>query len=235
MFSESSSHHGLEQEFADPAWLESIHFFETDFDRNSEIKQRIQEQLAPENFLGEGRLAYVFELGNCLCIKLMKNRQQADRSQRYDPGNTPAEEAEFLRKLVGFEHAGVKTPEVYGYYVGQRGSAIIMETMDAVDMHQALLGKEQFPEGFNYDDFFAKLSAYIDEVHTTKGIAHLDLKPANILIDRETSLPIVIDFGQARRIDSEAALRQDDPSAEKDHRMLEELVYEKLEKYFAKT
>lgn len=84
------------------------------------------------------------------------------------------------------------------------------------------MGKQSFPEGFAYNEFFEKLSSYVEVMHTEKGIAHLDLKPANILIDRKTCLPFLIDFGEAQSIDPRAAKNQEDPKADRGHRMLDD-------------
>lgn len=230
MPSESRIHAGLENEFGDVNWLESIHFFAEDFVHNQELAASIKDRLTPENFLGEGGAGKVFDLGNGVCIKLMVNRENSPNRDLYDLGNSPAAEAEFLHQLGRFKSEEVYSPRVYGYYVGKRGAAIIMETLDAVNLQRALLGKENLPENFDFDDFFDRLEAYTQSLHAKMKIAHCDLDAKNMMVDRKTGRPIVIDFGRAAHLDKERPAH--DPRANKDMETLAE-AYSKAEKILA--
>ncbi len=218
------------EEFTTNQWFESMHFFENDLLESPELLEEIKERITPENLLGRGGIGNVFDLGNHFCIKIMPNRENSPNREMYRRGNPPRQEAEFLRKLSGFECQGVRTPKAIGYYIGQKGTAILMETMDAVNLQLALNGKEKFPENFDPYDFYDRLSSYIDHLHSDMGIAHGDLEPRNVMIDRETGLPIVIDFGNARYIDPSRP--DQDPSAKADLKLLDDVIYEKLEKHF---
>ncbi len=219
------------KEFSGKQWLESVNFFESDFVNARDIMLEIQQRIKRESLLGEGGIAKVFDLGNGYCLKLMPNRENSPQRDLYKLGNTTQQEAKFLRELNDFEYQGVRTPKVTAYYVGRKGTAIIMETMDATNLQQALNGKEKFPENFNYEDFYGRLSEYVDQLHTKKGIAHGDLFARNVMIDRQTGRPVVIDFGRARHIDPKNVDR--DPSAQEDLKLLESDIYEKLEKHFS--
>lgn len=230
MPSESRIHVGLESEFDSVNWLESIHFFVEDFVHNQELADRIKDRLTPENFLGEGGAGKVFDLGNGVCIKLLVNRENSPRRDLYDLGNSPAVEAEFLHQLGDFECEGVYSPRVYGYYVGVRGAAILMETLDAINLQRALLGKESLPANFDFDDFFSRLEAYTQELHARRKIAHGDLDPKNIMVSQKTGRPIVIDFGRAVSLDDDNPTR--DPKADKDMATLAR-AYDEVERFLA--
>jgi tRNA A-37 threonylcarbamoyl transferase component Bud32 len=57
--------------------------------------------------------------------------------------------------------------------------------------------KDDLPDDFDVKTYFERLRAYVAEMHK-RGIFHLDLHLRNLMIDRETSAPVIIDFGKAR-------------------------------------
>lgn len=150
----------------------------------------------PENFLGEGGAGKVFNIGD-QCIKLMKNRHSSASARYYNLGNTPQQEFAIQATLNEFEANGVFSPSALRFYVGDQCSGIVMERLDAANLQTVLNGKESVPDGFDIEDFFFRLENYIGEMHDEFGIIHNDLEPRNVMIDRETGFPRVIDFGRS--------------------------------------
>lgn len=147
--------------------------------------------------LERGGAARVFRMGESgLCMKVMKNRHESSRANLYDLGNSTRQEIAFMRALVLFGVDGVRTPEPVEYLTGKESSAIVMEELDAIDMQRVILG-EDLPDTFDFETFFECLETYIDEMHAKKGICHHDLYPKNVMIDRKSGLPRVIDFGRS--------------------------------------
>jgi len=157
----------------------------------------------PEAFLGNGAVAEVHNLKGSLdgfCFKIIYNYQMYNeldfKGERVQ--NRIEEEGEFLEFLEDYEVAGVKTPSAYFYISTKEFEGIGMETMDAANFARVFEGHEQLPETFNFDDYFKRLEEYLNALHNKKGILHKDLAARNLMVDRKTGNPIVIDFGRAR-------------------------------------
>jgi serine/threonine protein kinase len=179
-------------------WTLSIDF-ENEADSESEktadlIKQFISN---PDNFLGSGGAGKVYNI-NDQCIKLIENKHGNINSKMFKLGNNVFEEFNIQTKLNGFIVNDVFSPKTSRLYFGKETNAITMERLDAVNLQLVLNGEEKFPENFDLDTFFDKLENYINEMHSQHGIIHLDLEPRNIMVDRISSDPRVIDFGDAK-------------------------------------
>ncbi|MCF6276860.1 MAG: hypothetical protein L3J07_03375 [Candidatus Magasanikbacteria bacterium] len=214
-------------------WLEHIYFFDNDFGTNEELRKSVRDRAVnPDNFLGEGGIGRVVDLGSDVCIKFMLNRANSENKHLYNLGCSPKEEVEFMHKLKDFLSEGVHSPNVAAYYVGNEGAAIIMEKINGLNLQFILLGKESLPEGFNIDNFFERLDGYLQDMHSEFGIAHGDIYARNIMIDIETGNPVLIDFGRSMY------LKGDDPTKDRnsdlDLSMLED-VYDKVAKFIEKA
>lgn len=190
MFSERSRAI-IETPKREEVWTESFDFVESKALRD-EIEKYVTNSC---NFLGKGGAAMVFSLDG-QCIKLMKNRHNSDLVNQYNLGNTIENEFKIQCMLDDFEVDGVYSPMGGICYVGQENAAIVMEELDAVNLQLVLNGKKKLPANFKKEDFCIKLEGYIYEMHDL-GIAHGDLFARNVMIDNETGLPRVIDFGRA--------------------------------------
>lgn len=123
-------------------------------------------------------------------------------------GKTMAEEMRILDDIRNLEVEGVRTPTPL-FAFSDRNSGMegyAMEQLDAVNLRRVkekLMTEGRYdtlPENFNPDDFFRRLRAYVKELHS-QGIAHNDLYLRNMMVDRKTGHPRVIDFGAAIRRD----------------------------------
>lgn len=121
----------------------------------------------------------------------------------YDLGNSPEEEAIIQNMLNDFEVEGVFVPTIRAEYHGRESSAIIMEKLDAVNLQLALIGEEEMPASFSLDDFSDRLEKYVSAMHQKKGIVHKDLEARNVMVDRKTGFPRVIDFGRSKTRDQQ--------------------------------
>jgi tRNA A-37 threonylcarbamoyl transferase component Bud32 len=170
-----------------------------DFISNPEQEAIILKKISnPENYLGEGGAAMVFDLDGNRCAKLMKNRHNSHNAHMYDLGNSPRDEAGIQNILKDFRVAGVFAPNILSEFHGAESSVIIMEKLDAVNLQLILNQEEEMPAGFNLEDFFKNLKEFIGAMHDKKGIAHADLESRNIMVDKKTACPRVIDFGRAK-------------------------------------
>lgn len=166
-----------------------------DFIGNKELREKIVEIVTNrENFIDKGGAGQVFDLGT-YCIKLMKNRHNSDL--KYNIVNPPQKEYEIQGLLGNVTIDGVFAPRVYGMGEGKEDSAIVMGRLDAVNMQKVLNGEEGLPENFSLDGFFADLESYIANGVHELGIIHNDLEPRNIMIDKKTGKPRLIDFGRS--------------------------------------
>ncbi len=176
-------------------------FKEMDFG-NDELREKIKEILKnPESFLGKGGTAQVHDLGD-QCIKLMPNRHADKKAGMYNLGNDVSKEYNMQNNLRDLEENGVVVPKVFSFYEGEKITAIVMERLDAANLQMVINSKEEMPETFpdtDADDFFDALEDYIFEMHS-QGIAHGDLASRNVMIDKKTGKPRVIDFGRSKVI-----------------------------------
>jgi len=155
----------------------------------------------PENYIGEGAVAKVFESGTWpkVCYKVVHNESA------YQKGNPVYLESELLGELNDLSVEGVRTPHAY-FHSHQPDLIVIgMERVRGLSVEDVVLRQpdalmELRRRGFDVKEFFRKLETYIVEMHKRK-IYHLDLFARNIMIDWETLDPRVIDFGKSKRFD----------------------------------
>lgn len=111
--------------------------------------------------------------------------------------NDIATEAELQRAVAELgELHGVRAPKLHYFIENTNMRAIAMERLHAVSIHDVLDGLAPLPATFDYDRFFSALEAYVNALHK-RGYYHRDLHGGNVLIDLETGMPYVIDFGMS--------------------------------------
>lgn len=156
--------------------------------------------------LGDGQTAEVHSLesNENLCCKIINIAEGTDEV----PFNSPAQEMHFLSTLSDLTVARVPKPhcavscdsqeirDVLDFKYGMK--LLFMEKLNAVSVRDVIQKREQMPISFDYHSFFNKLGKFLEEMHYLK-VFHRDLHDGNIMIDRETGEPYVIDFGSAVR------------------------------------
>lgn len=160
---------------------------------SSGIFDRLMETQTSENEIGRGNVAKVYEVAGArdFCLKVVWNQEA------YKEENTVSQESSFLEDLSDFTVDGVRTPKYIDFFSGLQMNAILMERIDGAGLDKIMAGEEDFPDDFSLDDFFGKLKKYLEALHEKK-IFHMDIAPRNIMIERKTGLPVVIDFGKSR-------------------------------------
>lgn len=152
----------------------------------------------PDSYLDHGGAAVVFTVNETICIKMIINRHDTDNASMFNLGNTAEAEMRFQESMSSIEVAGVRCPKPILYLHGKKHHGIIMEKVDAVNLQKCINKEQEFPELFNAEEFCFDLEEYIYEMNDTHNLAHGDLYPRNVMIDKKTGKPIVIDFGRAQ-------------------------------------
>lgn len=111
--------------------------------------------------------------------------------------NDIAIEADLQRDVANLGTiADVRAPVVKYFIQNDAVRAIAMERLHAVSIKDVLERRTLLPASFDLELFFSALRAYVAVLHE-KGFYHRDLHGGNVLIDTETGMPYVIDFGHA--------------------------------------
>jgi serine/threonine protein kinase len=176
-----------------------------------EVIQRVLN--LPEQFVGEGMTAQVvtFPENRRHCIKIVSPMTR-DTSYQYHHLVVPLEEeGQFLYDVASALNpddgrVGVRVPEPIASFSVTRADGpaseavqvLVMERMNAVSLKDVFALDATLPEGFNAYQFMDMLDNFIKKMHE-HGIFHRDLHPGNIMVDLQTGLPVVIDFGLAIR------------------------------------
>lgn len=169
----------------------------------SNMMQEIRDNMNAEHFLGSGQTASVHTLKHprasegWVCAKIVTNKAL------YREGLSVKEEMTFLDRLSDLRVHGVRTPMPFFAFKSEGMEGLVMEHLDAYTIEHIISGQttegmeDRLPNDFNIDAFFDRVREYVSKMHE-RGIAHGDLHLGNIMIDRGSGLPYIIDFGKAR-------------------------------------
>ncbi len=191
--------------------IEHFSFREKKDSRAEEIERKLISFIhettdSKERFLGEGKTAevsYWSEENTQLCIKIISESRMNDLYEDTSKPrfNSPKQEGEFMEK-ASKTTTKVKLPEVIGYISfedssDRRVDALLMSRINGITLKQAHENPSLIPEKFNLEEYFSELEKFLNEMHTHDRIHHRDLSEGNLMIDQETGVPVVIDFGDA--------------------------------------
>ena len=170
------------------------------------FRAMLQEKVDdPTCYIDKGGAGTVHALGNTgMCVKVSIERRQKPGGPVYNLGNSASVEAEYQRRAAELVlPEGARTPKLFSVREGQPHSIILMEQLDAINLQHIFNRAREFPKEFNDDRFMSALEQYVNAMHKI-GIYHGDLYARNVMVDRKTGLPRVIDFGRAGVIQQSA-------------------------------
>jgi Phosphotransferase enzyme family len=180
----------------------------------SDLVERCLE--TKKHFLDKGQTAEIYssELNDRICFKIISDSEEWGTVARAEPGSSEPifhlslqTEGDFLKDLQGIsKEVRVPVPyfhlvrtaprEVDGETIDESIHVLGMERLPAVSVRNVIEQELDLPKGFDLPVFMAKLRRFFDAMHE-KGIHHRDAHWGNIMIDTETCMPYVIDFGAA--------------------------------------
>lgn len=188
-----------------------------------QVRDRINN---PRNYIDKGGAGSVYRLADGLCMKVMSPRRLSPNAAMMDIGNHPVVEANILRSLASRVVSGVRVPYCYGFLEAKHAEDfdyLLMEELDAVNLQHMILKKIPAPEAFDPDAFTDALSDYMHDLHKS-GIAHGDLEARNVMVDRKTGLPRLIDFGRSRLLGRLSLAARDAAIADDDEKMARTII-----------
>jgi RIO-like serine/threonine protein kinase len=177
-----------------------------------------------ENRIGVGKTAQVHtpEDNEEICFKIVTSREVMGTNapppripitdaDPFSPETQHADaehEGQYLEDLQGIDY-DVFVPQPIAYttyeYPQQEGDTYLvketvnilaMRRLDAVSLKDVIEGVAEVPSTMKPDTFFSQLRSFVERMHM-KGIYHRDFHSGNIMIDKKTGRPCVIDFGRA--------------------------------------
>lgn len=154
------------------------------------------------DFIGEGMTAKVFScpFSPNVCIKVV-DESTISPLYEFKGMNSLKEEGEFLYSVSRLNRGKTKVPiPIATFSIRNQDEnksptqILLMETLDAVTVASVLDGDKDLPENFKFDSFMNELRVFIKNMHDL-GVFHRDLHGGNIMIDKTTGDPRIIDFG----------------------------------------
>lgn len=154
----------------------------------------------PHYFLGNGRVAEVYELPLAphLCVKYVKD------NAAYSEGNHLRAEFEYLELLRDFIQAGVRSPLPYFVRIHpSEGHSYGMEKIHGKSLSQVLERPAEngqlveLLKEVNREQVTTQLIEYIQALHANFKVTHGDLFLRNIMVDDKANF-YIIDFGKAK-------------------------------------
>jgi serine/threonine-protein kinase len=94
----------------------------------------------------------------------------------------------------GLEHPNIA--RVFDYGVENGTHYIVMEYVNGPDLGRLLKTQKRYPLAETLS-ILEPIASALDYAHQ-RGLVHRDVKPSNILIEKETNRPVLMDFGIAK-------------------------------------
>lgn len=195
---------------------------------NNSVIKSLQNE---ENFLGKGGKARVYSFespdgeSKRICIKIMKHTKSVYHIA--SRGNDPLEEFRIQSKLASLNTDELtKFPRPLQLLECKNDFyALVMEELPASNLQNVLLGIDTLPESFDVEKCMHVLYKYVDEMHEN-GITHNDLEARNVMLDKQTGDPYIIDFGRSARVEYDEQSQQAESLRDSDYNNLERIERE---------
>jgi serine/threonine protein kinase len=175
--------------------------------------------LQPGQLVGEGiyRIIRLLGKGGMGAVYLAANTRAFDRPcvvkeiiEYYDPTDPEARrraierfEAE-ARTLAALKHAGI--PDIYAYFTESERNYLVMEYIEGPNLAQGLTrerdgrtvqgGPQPVKDVIQYTVQVCEVLAYLEQQEPP--VIHNDIKPANVILDKNTGRAVLVDFGTAK-------------------------------------
>lgn len=167
----------------------------------------ISQFLDKEYILDQGGAADVFTIKDAgICCKMVKRRELSPNKDDFKIANIAEVEARYQVKFSDIESEYGRSPQVVDLlYVtdldtSEHYAIIVMEELDAVNLQHIFNGSADAPEEMN-GEFIDDVESFMFEAHD-RGLFHGDLYARNVMVDRKTGKPRIIDFGNAGLLNS---------------------------------
>lgn len=150
-----------------------------------------------------------------------KKRKLVLSGYSFESDNQPLKEAgfqEIAKRILDEKGMGDMIPGILGvvelesedegeindlpYYTREKVYLISMETVDGINIEDLILKHPEnsdILEKINFDSFEQKIFSALKELHGA-GLSHKDLSLRNIMINRSTGEPKIIDFGKSKLV-----------------------------------
>ena len=179
---------------------------------------------------GQYRIVRRLGAGGMGAIYLAQNTQAFDRPcvvkemiTYYQPGEEQRAHERFeqeARTLAALKHPGI--PDMYGYFSERGRNYIVMEYIEGDNLEQFVTHESRSGERVvarrldteqvvHYGVEICRVLEYLAQVKP-EPVVHNDIKPANIIIDRNSQQAVLVDFGTARTRYVQPAQGQPDPN-----------------------
>ncbi len=162
----------------------------------SALEARLGAQYAIESLLGQGGMGSVYR-----ATDLTLHRAVAIKVISGDVATNPQLKERFL--LEARTVAKLRHPNIVAVYSAGEAEGLLYFVMELVpgESLRDLLSREGKVEPVRAERILHELALALDYAHQN-GIVHRDVKPENILLDRETGRAMLTDFGVARALES---------------------------------